>query len=151
MVIRGRVEYADGVTNLVADRLQPLSTVYPQAAGICLPAPVPGLPLARWVAVAVHRGWDRVVARPFGDAGISPNTSRTRPPSHGMQPSSTSHPLKPASCSRRTVTASVGTRIPRQNTPRATMPIGAAGISQWRATPKVNRLHHQYSPRLARP
>ena len=37
MVIRGRVEYNDGVTNLVAERLQPLSTVYPQAAGV-LPA-----------------------------------------------------------------------------------------------------------------
>jgi error-prone DNA polymerase len=34
MIIRGRIEYNDGVTNLVADRLQPLSTVYPQAAGI---------------------------------------------------------------------------------------------------------------------
>ena len=47
MVIRGRVEHHDGVTNLVADRLEPLSTVYPQATGI-LPgaAPVPGLPLA---------------------------------------------------------------------------------------------------------
>ncbi len=34
MIIRGRIEYNDGVTNLVADQLQPLSTVYPQAAGI---------------------------------------------------------------------------------------------------------------------
>jgi error-prone DNA polymerase len=34
MIIRGRIEYNDGVTNLVADRLQPLSTVYPQATGI---------------------------------------------------------------------------------------------------------------------
>ena len=30
----GRIEHNDGVTNLVADQLQPLSTVYPQAAGI---------------------------------------------------------------------------------------------------------------------
>ena len=37
MVIRGRVEYNDGVTNLVAERLQPLSSVYPRAAGV-LPA-----------------------------------------------------------------------------------------------------------------
>ena len=36
MVIRGRVEYNDGVTNLVAERLQPLSSV-PRAAGV-LPA-----------------------------------------------------------------------------------------------------------------
>jgi error-prone DNA polymerase len=34
MIIRGRVEYHDGVTNLIAERLQPLSTVYPQATGI---------------------------------------------------------------------------------------------------------------------
>ncbi len=33
MVIRGRVEYNDGVTNLVAERLQPLSSV-PRAAGV---------------------------------------------------------------------------------------------------------------------
>ena len=37
MVIRGRVEYNDGVTNLVAERLQPLSAVYPRATGV-LPA-----------------------------------------------------------------------------------------------------------------
>jgi error-prone DNA polymerase len=37
MVIRGRVEYNDGVTNLVAERLQPLSSVYPRATGM-LPA-----------------------------------------------------------------------------------------------------------------
>ncbi|HWJ54295.1 MAG TPA: OB-fold nucleic acid binding domain-containing protein, partial [Propionibacteriaceae bacterium] len=37
MIIRGRVEYHDGVTNLIAERLQPLSAVYPQATGI-LPA-----------------------------------------------------------------------------------------------------------------
>jgi error-prone DNA polymerase len=37
MIIRGRVECHDGVTNLIAERLQPLSTVYPQATGI-LPA-----------------------------------------------------------------------------------------------------------------
>ena len=37
MVIRGRVEYNDGVTNLVAERLQPLSSVYPRATGV-LPA-----------------------------------------------------------------------------------------------------------------
>jgi error-prone DNA polymerase len=34
MIIRGRVEYSDGVTNLVAERLQPLSSVYPEARGI---------------------------------------------------------------------------------------------------------------------
>ena len=34
MIIRGRVEHNDGVTNLIAERLQPLSIVYPQAAGI---------------------------------------------------------------------------------------------------------------------
>jgi error-prone DNA polymerase len=34
MIIRGRVECQDGVTNLIAERLQPLSTVYPQATGI---------------------------------------------------------------------------------------------------------------------
>ena len=32
LVIRGRVEYADGVTNLVADRFDPLATVLPQSA-----------------------------------------------------------------------------------------------------------------------
>ncbi len=37
MVIRGRVEYRDGVTNLVAERLQPLSSVHPKATGM-LPA-----------------------------------------------------------------------------------------------------------------
>jgi len=37
MVIRGRVEYNDGVTNLVAERLQPLSSVYPRATAV-LPA-----------------------------------------------------------------------------------------------------------------
>ena len=31
MIIRGRVEHSDGVTNLVAERLQPLSSVYPEA------------------------------------------------------------------------------------------------------------------------
>jgi error-prone DNA polymerase len=34
MIIRGRVEHSDGVTNLVAERLQPLSSVYPEARGI---------------------------------------------------------------------------------------------------------------------
>jgi error-prone DNA polymerase len=33
MVIRGRVEHSEGVTNLVADRLEPLSTVVPTAHG----------------------------------------------------------------------------------------------------------------------
>ena len=37
MVIRGKVEHADGVTNLVADQLVPLSSVVPQAIGT-LPA-----------------------------------------------------------------------------------------------------------------
>jgi error-prone DNA polymerase len=37
MVIRGRVEYNDGVTNLVAERMLPLSSVYPRATGV-LPA-----------------------------------------------------------------------------------------------------------------
>ncbi len=37
MVIRGKVEHADGVTNLVADQLAPLSSVVPQAVGT-LPA-----------------------------------------------------------------------------------------------------------------
>ena len=32
LVIRGRVEYADGVTNLVADRFDPLAAVLPQSA-----------------------------------------------------------------------------------------------------------------------
>ena len=36
MVIRGRVEYNEGVTNLVAERLQPLSAVLPQT-GVMLP------------------------------------------------------------------------------------------------------------------
>ena len=31
MIIRGRIEHADGVTNLVAERLQPLAAVLPQA------------------------------------------------------------------------------------------------------------------------
>ena len=30
----GRVEHTDGVTNLIAERLQPLSSVYPEARGI---------------------------------------------------------------------------------------------------------------------
>jgi error-prone DNA polymerase len=34
MVIRGRVEHSEGVTNLVADRLEPLSTVFPAARGV---------------------------------------------------------------------------------------------------------------------
>ena len=34
MIIRGRVEHSDGVTNLVAERLQPLNSVYPEAKGI---------------------------------------------------------------------------------------------------------------------
>ena len=34
MIIRGRIEHSDGVTNLVAERLQPLSSVYPEARGI---------------------------------------------------------------------------------------------------------------------
>jgi error-prone DNA polymerase len=34
LVIRGRVEYADGVTNLVADRFDPLTTVLPTARAI---------------------------------------------------------------------------------------------------------------------
>jgi error-prone DNA polymerase len=33
LVIRGRVEHSEGVTNLVADRLEPLSTVVPTAHG----------------------------------------------------------------------------------------------------------------------
>ncbi len=37
MIIRGKVEHADGVTNLVADQLVPLSAVVPQAVGT-LPA-----------------------------------------------------------------------------------------------------------------
>jgi len=37
MVIRGRIEHHEGVTNLVADRLEPLSTVVPAAHGV-LPA-----------------------------------------------------------------------------------------------------------------
>ncbi len=37
MVIRGRVEHCDGVTNLIAERLQPLSGVYPQVRA-ALPA-----------------------------------------------------------------------------------------------------------------
>ncbi len=32
LVIRGRVEYADGVTNLVADRFDPLAAILPQSA-----------------------------------------------------------------------------------------------------------------------
>jgi error-prone DNA polymerase len=31
MIIRGKIEYGDGVTNLVADRLEPLSSVLPDA------------------------------------------------------------------------------------------------------------------------
>ena len=34
MIIRGGVEHSDGVTNLVAERLQPLSSIYPEARGI---------------------------------------------------------------------------------------------------------------------
>lgn len=34
MVIRGRVEHSEGVTNLVADRLEPLSAVFPAAHGV---------------------------------------------------------------------------------------------------------------------
>lgn len=34
MVIRGRIEHNEGVTNLVADRLEPLSTVVPDAQGV---------------------------------------------------------------------------------------------------------------------
>lgn len=37
MIIRGRVEYNEGVTNLVADRLEPLSAVFPQSRA-ALPA-----------------------------------------------------------------------------------------------------------------
>jgi error-prone DNA polymerase len=33
LVIRGRIEYADGVTNLLADRFDPWAAVLPQAAG----------------------------------------------------------------------------------------------------------------------
>jgi error-prone DNA polymerase len=34
MIIRGRIEHADGVTNLVADKLEPLSLVFPEAGDI---------------------------------------------------------------------------------------------------------------------
>ncbi len=33
LIIRGKIEHADGVTNLVADQLTPLTSVLPQAAG----------------------------------------------------------------------------------------------------------------------
>ena len=33
LVIRGRVEHSEGVTNLVADKLEPLSAVFPAAHG----------------------------------------------------------------------------------------------------------------------
>ena len=33
MVIRGRVEHHEGVTNLVADHLEPLSTAVPRTTG----------------------------------------------------------------------------------------------------------------------
>ena len=46
MIIRGRVEYNDGVTNLVAERLQPLSIGLPAGGRHpAVAAPVPGLPL----------------------------------------------------------------------------------------------------------
>ncbi|HEY5820859.1 MAG TPA: error-prone DNA polymerase [Propionibacteriaceae bacterium] len=32
MIVRGRIEYTDGVTNLVADRLEPLASVFPESA-----------------------------------------------------------------------------------------------------------------------
>ena len=34
MIIRGRIEYNDGVTNLVADRLEPLSSVFPGSGDV---------------------------------------------------------------------------------------------------------------------
>jgi error-prone DNA polymerase len=34
MLVRGTIEHADGVTNLVADRLEPLSSLFPQAAAV---------------------------------------------------------------------------------------------------------------------
>ncbi len=34
MVIRGMIEHSDGVTNLVADRLEPLSSVFPESGGV---------------------------------------------------------------------------------------------------------------------
>jgi error-prone DNA polymerase len=34
MIIRGKIEHFDGVTNLVADRLEPLSSVFPEAGDI---------------------------------------------------------------------------------------------------------------------
>ncbi len=37
MVIRGRIEYAEGVTNLVAERLQPLAAVLPQTRSMLPP------------------------------------------------------------------------------------------------------------------
>ncbi|MFP5283609.1 MAG: OB-fold nucleic acid binding domain-containing protein, partial [Actinomycetes bacterium] len=42
MLIRGKIEHSDGVTNLVADRLEPLSAVFPQARGV-----LPGRPASR--------------------------------------------------------------------------------------------------------
>ena len=42
MVIRGRVEYNDGVTNLVAERLQPLSSVYRGRPACCPPVTAHG-------------------------------------------------------------------------------------------------------------
>ena len=36
MIIRGRIEHTEGVTNLVAERLQPFSSVYPEAS-VALP------------------------------------------------------------------------------------------------------------------
>jgi error-prone DNA polymerase len=37
LIVRGKIEHRDGVTNLLADRLEPLSAIYPEAGGI-LPA-----------------------------------------------------------------------------------------------------------------
>ena len=37
MLVRGTIEHTDGVTNLVADRLEPLSSVFPAAAAVIPP------------------------------------------------------------------------------------------------------------------
>ena len=45
MIIRGKIEHFDGVTNLVADRLEPLSSVFPEAGDILPSGTAPATPL----------------------------------------------------------------------------------------------------------
>ena len=64
MLVRGTIEHSDGVTNLVADQLEPLSGLFPAATAAAIPLelPVPGLPVRRSLS-RVERATDVVGVR----------------------------------------------------------------------------------------